>query len=229
MADPRIAEILRSALGDSSSIVNIGAGDGSYEPDHCEVVALEPSHIMLQQRGPDRAPAVQGSAEALPFANGQFSAAMGVLTLHHWRDKAAGLREALRVGSGKLVLLTWVGFVNRFWLFDYFPEIEAIDEEIFPTLEWMAQETGAHITAKPVLIPADCSDGFLCAYWRRPQAYLDAGVRGAISTFARLHQVEPRLDALRHDLAWGAWHRRNAELLERDTMDYGYRVVVLQK
>lgn len=228
-ADPRIAEMLQSALGDAPTVLNIGAGTGSYEPVHRDVIALEPSRIMLQQRGPGQAPAVQACAESLPFADGQFSAALGVLTVHHWRDQAAGLREAMRVGSGKLVLLTWVGYVNHFWLFDYFPEIKSIDEEIFPTPEWMARVTGARVETEVVPIPADCSDGFLCAWWRRPEAYLDPGVRAAISTFSSLQRVEERIEALRHDLASGAWHERNAELLGLETMDYGYRVVVLQK
>jgi SAM-dependent methyltransferase len=229
VADPRIARILHASLAGSETVLNIGAGAGSYEPQDASVIALEPSRIMLAQRGPGLAPAVQGNAEALPFADDQFDAAMGVLTLHHWWDKAAGLREALRVGSGKLVLLSWVGYINRFWLFDYFPEIETIDEEIFPSLEWMAEVTGARVNAEVVPIPADCSDGFMCAYWRRPEAYLDEGVRGAISTFARLQEVEERLRALRRDLESGAWRERYGELLQREFMDYGYRVLVLHK
>ena len=228
VADPRIAEPLYRALGDCSSVLNIGAGTGSYEPRHCDVVALEPSRIMLDQRGPELAPAVQGTAESLPFADRQFDAAMGVLTLHHWSDKAAGLREALRVSAGKLVLLSWVGYVNRFWLFDYFPEIETIDGEIFPTPQWMEQVTGARVSAEVVPVPADCSDGFMCAYWKRPEAYLDPGARGAISTFPLLDRVEERVQVLAEDLRSGAWQERNAELLELDEMDYGYRILVLE-
>ncbi len=229
MADPRIAAQIHAPLAGCERILNIGAGAGSYEPEGAGVVALEPSWVMLQQRRPGSAPAVQGHAEALPFADNSFDAAMGALTLHHWHDKAAGLREALRVASGKLVLFTWVGYVNHFWMFDYFPEIETIDEEIFPSIPWMEQATGARISAERIMIPADCSDGFMCGNWRNPEHYLDPGARGAISTFPRLERVEERIAQLRADLDSGAWYERNAEILERDSMDYGYRVVVLEK
>jgi SAM-dependent methyltransferase len=229
IADPRIARRIQAALGDVGPILNIGAGAGSYEPENVDVVALEPSGVMLAQRGPGQAPAVQGVAESLPFADNAFAAAMGVLTLHHWQDPALGLNEALRVGSGKLVLYSWAGFPNRFWLFDYFPEIESIDEEIFPSLQWMAGVTGAEVHAEVVPIPADCSDGFLCSYWRRPEAYLDEGARGAISTFPRLENVETRIEKLREDLASGTWYQRHGHLLDLEEMDYGYRVIVLER
>jgi SAM-dependent methyltransferase len=229
VADPRIAQRIHAALGDNGPILNIGAGAGSYEPENLDVVALEPSRVMLAQRGCNQAPAVQGVAESLPFADDTFAASLGVLTLHHWENPAAGLNEALRVGSGKLVLFSWAGFPSRFWLFDYFPEIETIDQEIFPSLQWMAEVTGAEVRSEVVPVPADCSDGFLCAYWRRPEAYLDDGVRGAISTFPRLENVESRLQDLREDLASGAWRQRHGNLLSLQDMDFGYRVIVLER
>ena len=134
----------------------------------------------------------------------------------------------MRVARDRAVMLSWVGYSNRFWLFDYFPEIETIDEAIFPDLDWMAETTGCRIEASVLPVPGDCSDGFLCAYWRRPQAYLDPGVRAAISTFARLSDVESRLQHLRADLDNGDWHARYGELLENEYMDYGYRVLLLQ-
>jgi SAM-dependent methyltransferase len=227
LPDVRIAKLLDEALNGASTVLNIGAGAGSYEPVDRPVVALEPSWVMLAQRAAGQAPAVQGVVESLPFADDTFAACLGVLTLHHWRDKAQGLREAVRVARERVVLLSWVGYINRFWLFDYFPEIEAIDEAIFPTPQWIEEVTGCAVSQRIVNLPADCSDGFLCGYWARPEAYLEAGVRAAISTFALLQNVETRLEQLRADLASGAWHERHGELLQRDTMDYGYRVLTL--
>jgi SAM-dependent methyltransferase len=227
--DPRIAAILESALDDADTVLNIGAGVGSYEPIDRQVTALELSRVMIDQRPLGAAPVVQARAESLPFKDDAFDAAMGVLTLHHWQDQLAGLREALRVANERVVLLSWVGDCTRFWLFDYFPEIENIDHEIFPSVNWIAAATGCTVRQIVVPVPADCTDGFLCAWWRRPEAYLDAGVRGAISTFPRLENVEPRLRRLQRDIETGEWRRRYGELLELEHMDYGYRLLVLQR
>lgn len=225
--DARLAALINKQLNGAQSVLNVGAGVGSYEPDTGQVIALEPSGVMIDQRPASAAPVVQGVSETLPFADDQFDAVMGVLTLHHWSDKAVGLNECLRVARERVVFLSWVGYVNHYWLFDYFPEIKTIDEDIFPSLEWMAEVTGATVEAEILNIPADCSDGFMCAYWARPEAYLDPGVRGAISTFPRLEHVEERIQLLADDLESGIWHERHGHILERETMDYGYRVISL--
>ncbi len=225
--DPRLAALIHKHLNGAEVVLNVGAGVGSYEPEQASVIALEPSRVMIDQRPDLAAPVVQGVVENLPFAGDQFDAVMGVLTLHHWSDQALGLNECLRVARDRVVFLSWVGYVNHFWLFDYFPEIKTIDEEIFPSLEWMAEATGAEVTAEVLDIPADCSDGFMCAYWARPEAYLDPGARGAISTFPRMERVEERIQLLANDLESSVWHERHGHLLERETMDYGYRVISL--
>jgi SAM-dependent methyltransferase len=226
--DPRIAAQLRAALGNARSVLNVGAGTGSYEPPDRPVTALEPSRVMIEQRAADGTPLVQGRAESLPFPDGSFGAVLGVLTLHHWSDQAAGLREAVRVARDRVVLLSWVADCTRFWLFDYFPEIEAVDKVQFPALDWVTGAVGARVEATVVPVPADCSDGFLCAYWRRPEAYLDPGVCGAISSLARFPDIDTRLQRLRDDLDSGRWQQRYGELLDKDSMDYGYRVLLLQ-
>lgn len=226
--DPRIGSLVEAALGKPGKTLNVGAGVGSYEPYDTDLVALEPSAVMLAQRSPLSAPAVQGRAENLPFADSSFDAVMSVLSLHHWSDQDAGLRELVRVARRRIVLLSWVGFSNRFWLFDYLPEIEAQDQAMFPSIERIEAACGARASVTPVLIPANCSDGFLCAWWRRPSAYLQPEVRAAISTFARLDNVEERLQALHRDLIGGVWQQRNAELLRRTSMDYGYRVISIE-
>jgi SAM-dependent methyltransferase len=224
--DPRIAAAIINALGPANSVVNVGAGAGSYEPADRRVVAVEPSREMIGQRPAGAAPAVQASATALPFAAGAFAAALAVLTVHHWPDRARGLAELRRVARDRVVILTWAPDAAGFWLTeDYFPELVAIDRAIFPTREELERTLGP-VELRPLPIPHDCVDGFLGAYWRRPHAYLDAAVRGAISTFSKMADVEPGLERLRRDLDDGTWTRRHGPLLERAELDLGYRLVV---
>jgi SAM-dependent methyltransferase len=228
--DPRLAAAIAGALGRASSVVNVGAGAGSYEPVDRPVVAVEPSAAMLRQRRRGAAPAAQASATDLPFRDAAFGAALAILTVHHWPDRARGLAELARVARDRVVIVTWDPDARyAFWLVDdYFPEIPAIDRVIFPTLDDFRRVLGP-IDARPLPIPHDCIDGFLGAYWRRPEAYLDAGVRGAISTFTKVADVEPGLARLRADLADGAWERRHGHLRQREAVDLGYRLVVAEK
>src|SRR5262245_825590 len=181
--DPRIADQLWAALGDAKSVLNVGAGAGSYEPIDRIVVAVEPSVVMLAQRRPTAAVAVQARAEALPFANGSFDAAIAVLTIHHWADRARGLAECARVARDRVVLLTWDPAVDDFWLVrDYFPEFLAADRKAFPPMAEYARALGPRTEVLTVPVPRDCVDGFLGAYWARPEAYLDETVRSGISS-----------------------------------------------
>lgn len=224
--DARIAAAIRGALGPAETVINIGAGTGSYEPADRAVVAVEPSLAMIRQRPPGAAPAVQASATHLPFEDGAFATALAVLTVHHWPERPRGLAELARVARSRVVIVTWDPTSSGFWLVeDYFPEIAAIDREIFPTLEAL-RETLGDIDVAPLPIPHDCTDGFLGAYWRRPEAYLDSGVRGAMSTFAKLGEIEPGLAHLRRDLADGTWIRHHGYLLSLSELDLGYRLVV---
>jgi SAM-dependent methyltransferase len=224
--DPRIEARIAAALGSARTVLNVGAGSGSYEPADRAVVAVEPSAEMVRQRPRGSAPAVRATAEHLPFADASFDAALAVLTLHHWRDWRAGLTQMRCVARERVVLLTWVPDAARFWLVDeYFPEILEFDRRTFPSLEEMADVLGP-VDVQPVPIPADCTDGFLGAYWRRPSAYLDAGVRGAISAFARLEDPGPRLARLAADLADGTWASRHHALLPLTELDLGYRLVI---
>jgi SAM-dependent methyltransferase len=227
--DPRIAAAITDALGGAASVVNVGAGAGSYEPADRPVVAVEPSGAMLAQRAPGAAPAVQASATDLPFGDGAFAAALAVLTVHHWSDRARGLRELRRVTRERVVVLTWDPKASyEFWLVDeYFPEIVVMDRPLFPTLDDFAAALGP-IAVRPVPVPHDCVDGFLGAYWRRPAVYLDAGARGAISTFTKIADPAPALARLAADLADGTWDRRHGHLRARDRLDLGYRIVIAE-
>lgn len=236
--DPRIAAAVDAALGDAASVANIGAGAGSYEPPGRNVIAVEPSEVMIRQRSapPAAAPCVQGSAEALPLESASVDAAMAILSAHHWPDLYRGLGEMMRIARKRLVLLTWMPDApgaSRFWLTeDYFPEILAHDRTIFPTaaalsatLEQVAGgRAGGAVRMAALPIPHDCIDGMLCAYWRRPECYLDAARRSAISSFAGI-DAGPGLAKLQADIASGQWTARNDHLLRLHALDLGYRIV----
>jgi SAM-dependent methyltransferase len=224
--DRRIATAILDALGDAATVVNVGAGAGSYEPVDRSVVAVEPSFAMIRQRPVGSAPIVQASATHLPFRDAIFAAALAVLTVHHWPDRVRGLMELARVAQHRLVIVTWDPATSGFWLVeDYFPTILKIDRQLFPPMEELQQALGT-IAVDPIPVPYDCTDGFLGAYWRRPHAYLDPGIRSAISTFAKISDVESGLTRLSADLADGTWEHRYGHLFHQSELDLGYRLVI---
>lgn len=222
--DPRIAATLAEALGPAETVLNVGAGAGSYEPADRLVTALEPSIEMIRQRPATSAMVVQGFAEGLPFDDQVFDASMAILTIHHWTDQRKGLAEMRRVTRGPIVLLTYDPAFRDFWLLDYLPELVALDQGQMPTMADYAAWLGP-VDVSPVPIPFDCVDGFLSAYWRRPGAYLDERVRAAMSPFWALGDVSDALTRLKDDLDTGAWARRYADLIGLDARDCGYRLV----
>lgn len=226
--DPRIARPIHAALGDAASVVNVGAGAGSYEPGDRRVIAVEPSARMISQRPSGAAPVVRGVAEALPFGDGSFDAALAVLTLHHWSDWRAGVGELRRVARRTVVLTTEIDVFAEYWLTrEYFPEIIELDRGRFPTVSQLAEALEA-TAVEIVLIPPDCVDGFTGAYWARPEAYLQASVRDAMSGFALLGEdvVASGVARLRDDLAFGAWDERHGSLRRAGSFDLGYRLVI---
>jgi SAM-dependent methyltransferase len=225
--DSRLAAAIEEALGDAASVVNVGAGTGSYEPPHRRVVAVEPSTVMIRQRPAGSAPVVQASATDLPFRRAAFAASLAVLTIHHWPDQVGGLAELARVARDRTVLVTWDPETAGFWLTEeYFPELD-VDRRIFPSMGELRRALGP-VEVHPFPVPHDCTDGFAGAYWRRPEAYLDPGVRGAISTFSKF-DAEPGLARLRRDIADGTWQRRHGHLALRSELDLGYRIVVARR
>jgi SAM-dependent methyltransferase len=223
--DERIAAQINAALAEYQSLLNVGSGTGSYEPIDRYVVAIEPSIEMIKRRRHVKSQPIQASAGRLPFLDGTFDATLAVLTLHHWPDPEAGLAEMCRVAREQVVILTWDPEHSGFWLVrDYFPEILTIDRPTFPSLARIERALGTN-EVQTVPIPADCTDGFLGAYWQRPEAYLDHSVRSAISTFSKF-DPEIGLDRLRQDLDDGSWHDRNRELQTLSELDIGYRLVI---
>jgi SAM-dependent methyltransferase len=224
--DRRIASIIASALGSAQTVLNVGAGTGSYEPGDRSVIAVEPSIEMIRKRSPTAARAIQATADDLPFDDRSFDASLAILTVHHWPDKEAGLREMRRVTRGRIILLTFDP-AQRPWLTDYLPELIELDDAHMPTMSDYERWLGP-VQVTPVPVPHDCSDGFLYAYWRRPAAYLDPYIRSGSSTFWVLGNVDAGLQKLKQDLESGEWERRYGALLELDEYDAGYRLLVAE-
>lgn len=223
--DPKIAARIQFHIQGAQRVLNVGAGMGSYEPEGCEVMAIEPSYEMISKRKRTKVKLIQGIAEDLPFRDNGFDVSLGILTIHHWSDISMGLQEMLRVSKNKIVLFTWIGYGSDFWLEEYIPEIKGVDEKLFPTLEELNRSLGT-ISVETIEIPYDCTDGFMCAYWRRPEAYLDPNVRKAISTFSRIPDFQQRFNRLQDDINSGIWHKKQSHLLEKESLDLGYRLVV---
>lgn len=224
--EPRIAARLWDALGDARTVLNVGAGTGSYEPPDRDVTAVEPSAVMRALRPAGAAPCVAADAESLPFEDQSFDAAMAVSTVHHWPDPVAGLREMRRVARRVVVFTYDADDSQRFWLNrDYLPEFADLLVS-WPSLADLTRAIGGR--AEPVLIPWDCADGFFEAHWRRPEAYLDEQVRRAVSVWTRVGpEAEQRaVDALREDLSSGRWADRNRDLVALDTAELGLRLLV---
>lgn len=226
--DPRLAAAVWSALGDAASVVNVGAGTGSYEPPDRDVVAIEPSEVMIAQRPSNAAPAIKASAEALPLEDKSVDAALAVFTLQHWDNVERGLDEMVRVARQRVVLVTMdVDVLAKLWLVrDYVPETLPAHAADFPSIKWLL---GAlrDSTASPMPIPRDCTDGFMVAFWGRPEAYLDPEIRSGTSPW---HQLPPAVVAralgkLQNDLESGEWDRRYGHLRQQSTLDVGARLI----
>lgn len=235
--DPRLAAAVRSAIGDdAATLVNVGAGSGAYEPtDLAHVIAVEPSPTMTAQRVPrDGVRVVQATAERLPLDDDSADVALAVFSDHHWRDRAAGLRELARVARKRVVLVNAEpDAADAFWLTrEYLPGFHDLIPARYratPGL-WRTELQallGGRVSVVPLAVPHDCADGFYAAYWRRPHAYLDATVRDNISIFRRIEHADA-IAQLAHDLESGAWPARHEQLLQQETCDVGLRIVVAE-
>jgi SAM-dependent methyltransferase len=212
--DPRIASLIHSALGDARTVLNVGAGAGSYEPSDRPVVALEPSATMRAQRPPSSPPAVAGTAEQLPFDDKSFDAVMATVTVHQWHELDRGLAEIRRVARGPVVILTFDGdALDRFWLAAYAPELIAAERRRYPAIPLLANAIGRSSSVTEVPVPIDCVDGFTEAFYARPEGFLDQRVRAAQSAwgFITPEATQRAVANLRQDLASGRWDQTYAE------------------
>jgi SAM-dependent methyltransferase len=229
--EPRFRELIAAALGSARTVVNVGAGAGSYEPHDRHVIAIEPSDVMAAQRPPHLAPALRGVAQNLPLRDGAVDAAMSVLSVHHWDEgQAEGVREMRRVARGAVVILTCDPEVSSaMWLMaDYLPEVAALDRRIFPSMERLAGWLGGKTRIDVVPIPRDTDDWTLMSFWAHPERVLDASARNATSGFARMAPavVERVVAAVGRDLDDGSWESRHGHLRKLEAYDVGLRLVI---
>ena len=232
--DPRIARRIHEALGDARSVVNVGAGTGSYEPEDRYVIAFEPSDVMADQRPPSRVPAIRASAGELPLRDRSVDAAMAVLTLHHWDDaQERGVRELRRVARDRVVILTYDASVSgRMWLMaDYLHEVAALDERIFPSPDALTGWLGGAVEVQTLPISRDISDWMLGSFWAHPERVLDERARANTSGFARMPDdvVQRVVSSLRRDLEDGSWDARHGKLRTLAEHDVGLRLIVARR
>ncbi len=227
--DPRIAARIHAALGESQTVVNVGAGAGSYEPRGRQVIAVEPSRVMAAQRPPEPPRAILAEAYPLPLADSSVDAAMALLTVHHWdTQQEHGVRELRRVARGPVVILTYDPRISaRMWLMEYVPEVAALDRRIFPLPEDIARWLGATTVIETVPIASDTPDWTLGSFWAHPERVLDAQARAGTSGFARMPAdvVARVVKAVRNDLEDGTWDKRHGQLCDLTEYDAGLRLV----
>jgi SAM-dependent methyltransferase len=210
-ADPRIGVYVRKSLNGCDTVVNVGAGAGSYEPEDKFVIAVEPSSVMRAKRlSLGRNPAVNAKADDLPFDDKSFDAVMAVLTIHHWPDLKSGLLEIKRVSKKKISILTYdPEMLDIFWNVKYFPQLIEIERNRYPRLDQIAEYLGEELRITNIKIPLDCTDGFQEAFYGRPEAFLQEEVRQAQSAWGFLDKkIEIEyVKRLSDDLASGEWDR----------------------
>jgi len=227
-ADPRFAAAIAAALGDARTVLNVGAGAGSYEPRDRWVLAVEPSATMRAQRPPDAAPALACGAESLPLDDDSVDAVMACVTIHHWEDRARGLAELRRVARGPVVVFTFELDQLIPWQLDYFAEAIALERPRFGSVREVAAELGGNARIESLPTPADCTDGFFEAYWNRPELLLDPAVRASQSLWEHLEPgAEERIfERLAADLQSGKWDEEHGALRERESYDGALRLVI---
>jgi SAM-dependent methyltransferase len=227
-ADPRFAERIAAALGDARTVLNVGAGAGSYEPRDRWLLAVEPSATMRAQRPADAAPCLAGAAESLPLDDDSVDAAMACVTIHHWADRAAGLAELRRVARGPVVIFTFELADLIAWQRDYFAAAVALEQPRFGTVEELAAELGGKVRIERMPTPADCTDGFFEAFWNRPEPLLDPTVRASQSIWELLEPgVEEQIfERLGTDLASGKWDADHGALREMPSYEGSLRLVI---
>jgi SAM-dependent methyltransferase len=227
-SDPRIEARIHAALGDARTVLNVGAGTGSYEPTDRWVLAVEPSATMRAQRPPDAAPALAGTAESLPLDDDSVDAAMACVTIHHWPERARGLAELRRVARGPVVVFTFDLADLPEWQRDSFGRAIGEEVDLFGTPEEVAAELGGTTRIERIPIPADCTDGFVEAFWNRPEALLDPEVRASQSLWERFDdsELEPLFERLAADLESGAWDERHGRLRDLDDYEGSLRLII---
>jgi SAM-dependent methyltransferase len=227
--DPRIAALIHQALGDAHTVLNVGAGAGSYEPENRHVIAIEPSAAMRAQRPKNRVTAIDGIAEKLPLHDQSVDAAMALCTVHQWRSLDDGLRELRRVTRGPIVMLHFDGdALDRYWLADYAPELIAVERRRYPPIDKIAKALGRATEIQVVPIPIDCTDGFTEAYYARPEAFLDPAVRRSQSAWSFVKEEDQLrfVKILGDDLKSGEWDRKYGDWRKQPFFEGSLRLII---
>lgn len=227
--DPCIAAWVHRALGDARTVLNVGAGSGSYEPHDRYVLAVEPSQAMRAQRPKDSAPAINAVAEELPLDDQSVDAAMAIITVHQWRDLDKGLQELKRVSRGPVIILTFDGeALDRYWLAHYAPELISVERPRYPEIQKIADMLGKETQVHTVPIPIDCQDGFTEAYYARPEAFLDVSVRRSQSAWSFVTQEDQSrfVSELQRDLESGVWDGRFGEWRKKPYFEGSLRLLI---
>lgn len=228
--DPRIAAYVHEALGNAKTVLNLGAGAGSYEPGDRYVIAVEPSFVMRSQRQKNnKVPAVIGTADVLPFDDQSFDASMAMVTVHHWPDMKKGLRELRRVTKGPVLIMSFdPDALNDFWNAAYFPELIEVERLRYPKIDFIVEALGGNCEVKSIPVPFDCSDGFQEAFYGRPEAFLEKEIRKSQSAWGFLPDgVEDRIvKSLADDLASGAWDKKYGHYRTQPSFTCALRLVI---
>ena len=226
--DPRIGARIEAALGEARTVVNVGAGTGSYEPADRWVLAVEPSAAMRAGRPPGSPPAIDGRAERLPLDDASVDAAMACVTIHHWESQAAGLAELRRVARGPVVVFTFELAALPAWQLELLHEGVEIEQRRFRTTAEVAADLGGRTRVETIPTPADCTDGFFEAYWNRPEMLLDPEVRAGQSFWCHFQPggEEAIVARLRDELESGAWDREHGHLRKLDSYEGALRLVI---
>ncbi len=226
--DPRIQLQIDRAFGDAATVLNVGAGTGGYEPEGRDVTAVEPSASMRAQRRAQK-PAIDATAETLPFEDAAFDASMATMSVHQWPDLEAGLANLRRVTRGPVVIMTAdPAHLEDFWLNEYAPDVMSTEARRFPSIDRIAAALGGEIDTQVVAIPLDCSDGFNQAYYGRPEMLLEDGARRANSAWSFVGEdaVARFVRDLSADLVSGEWDAKHGHLRTQPTFDGGLRLVI---
>lgn len=229
-ADPRIAQLITEALGDADTVLNVGAGTGSYEPSDRYVIAVEPSaNMRLQRLMNDKSPAVNATAESLPFDNKSFDAAMATVTIHHWQNLEQGLSEMKRVAAKRVIVLTFdPNALRDFWNYTYFPKLIEVEEQRYPQIERIVAALGGNCEIRKIPVPNDCTDGFQDAFFGKPEAFLKKEVRQAQSAWGFLSPglEEQYVQHLSYDLASGAWDAKYGYMRHEPFFNSSLRLII---
>ena len=228
--EPRIATYIQRALGDAETVLNVGAGTGSYEPDDRYVVAVEPSIAMRTQRiNNKKAPAVIGTADTLPFDNQSFDASTAFLTVHHWPDMKKGLQELRRVTRSQVIIMTFdPDALDKFWNAEYFSEVIDVEKQRYPSIDFLTDALGGNCEVQEIPVPLDCVDGFQEAYYGRPEAFLSKNVRKAQSAWGFIQEEEQEriIKRLAEDLQSGQWDSKYGYFRSQSEFTCALRLVI---